>query len=256
MREALLLVFMKGGHRVQQFHCCRKLIAAPLLVAVVGLNFYPTPAVRADATSLLDTIKKAGVIRIGVALDPPFTLQKKNGQWYSFVPTIDNMLAKSLGVKVRFVPTTWTVIVAGLQANKYDMIGTSIYDTPEREKAISFSVPYAYGGTTYVGLKSTVTKLKTVKALNDTSVSIAVTTASAEDYVTRRLFPKARLKAFPNVTTAFLLQEIFSRHETLFGTASFVLPGLRLKFNNIGFLPDNNRGIDAKGICLGLRKGD
>src|SRR5438874_5312501 len=180
---------MKGVCLVKHSHSGWKPIAASLLVTVTCLNAWPASGARADSTSLLDAIKKTGVIRIGIALDPPFTLQKKNGQWYSFVPTIDNMLAGSLRVKVRFVPTTWTVIVAGLQANKYDMIGTSIYDTPEREKAISFSVPYAYGGTTYVGLKSTVTKLKTVKALNDTSVSIAVTTASAEDYVTRRLFP-------------------------------------------------------------------
>ena len=107
-----------------------------------------------------------------------------------------------------------------------------------------------------MGLKSIVSKFKSVKALNQPSVSIAVTTGSAEDQVTRRLFPKAQVKAFPNVTTAFLLQEIFSRHETLFGTASFVLPGLRLKFHNIGFVPNDNRGLDAKGICLGLRKGD
>src|ERR671936_1049058 len=144
------------------------LILAAALALTTGplLNLHTTTA-RADSMSMLDTIRKNGVIRIGVAADPPYTLQDKSGHWYSFVPSIDMMLAKALSVKAQFVPTTWTVIVAGLQANKYDMIGTSIYDTPEREKAISFSVPYAYGGTSYVGLKSTVAKLKTLKDLNN-----------------------------------------------------------------------------------------
>src|SRR2546429_245838 len=185
--------FMKGVDLVKHSHSGWKLVAASLLVAVTCLNVWPASGARADSTSLLDTIKKTGVIRIGIALDPPFTLQKKNGQWYSFVPTIDNMLARSLRVKVRFVPTTWTVIVAGLQANKYDMIGTSIYDTPEREKAIAFSIPYAYGGTSYVGLKETMRRFKSVKDLNNPKVTIALITGTAEDQVTHRLFPKAQI---------------------------------------------------------------
>jgi hypothetical protein len=47
-----------------------------------------------------------------------------------------------------------------------------------------------------------------------------------------------------------------SKHEMFFSTASFVLPSLRKQFPTLGYLPDDNKGIDAKGICLGLPKGD
>ena len=231
------------------------LVAALALTTGPLLNLHTTTA-RAGSTSMLDTIRKNGVIRIGVAADPPYTLQDKSGHWYSFVPSIDMMLAKALGVKAQFVPTTWTVIVAGLQANKYDIIGTSIYDTPEREKAIAFSVPYSYGGTSYVGLKETMRRFKSVKDLNNPKVTIALITGTAEDQVTRRLFPKAQIKAFPNTTTAFLVQEVESRHEPVFATSSFALFSLHKQYPNLGFLPDDYKGIDPKGICIGLPKGD
>ena len=227
-----------------------------LLIGTVAAGL-PAPApARAQTTSLVDTIKKNGVIRIGIAIDQPFTLKDKSGNWYSFVPDLDRLIAKGLGVKAQFVETTWTVIVAGLQADKYDIIGTSIYSTKERRKAIDFSIPYAYGGISYVGLKSAMGKLTSVSAINNPNVTVAVTTGAGEDQVTRRLFPKAKVVGFPNSTLPTLLSELFAKHVTLVGTASFRVPGLRLQFNNLAFLPNDDKGIEPLGICFGLRKGD
>lgn len=232
-----------------------KIAGVLVLLATLAAGLPSSPA-RAQNASLLDTIKKNGVIRIGVAVDQPFTLKDKSGKWLSFVPDLDRMVGQKLGVKVQFVETTWTVIVAGLQADKYDMIGTSIYNTKERQKAIDFSIPYAYGGISYVGLKSAMGKLTSVSAINDPNVSVAVTTGAGEDMVTRRLFPKAKVVAFPNSTLPTLLTELFSKHVTLVGTASFRVPGLRLQFNNLAFLPNDDKGIEPLGICFGLRKDD
>ncbi len=236
-------------------HAAGKCAAVLLLLATLTTGLQSSQ-VRAQGSSLMDTIKKNGVIRIGVAIDQPFTLKDKNGGWYSFVPDLDRLIAKKIGVKIQFVETTWTVIVAGLQADKYDIIGTSIYSTKERRKAIAFSIPYAYGGISYVGLKSAMGQFKSVQDINKPNVTVAVTTGAGEDQVTRRLFPKAKVVGFPNSTLPTLLQELFSKHVTLVGTASFRVPGLRLEFNNIGFLPNDDKGIEPLGICMGLRKGD
>src|SRR5438270_11195903 len=63
----------------------------------------------------LAKIKAAGVLRVGIAVDPPFTYQEANGDWKSFNPELVRKLGEALGVKIEFVPTSWTTIVAGLQ---------------------------------------------------------------------------------------------------------------------------------------------
>ena len=98
-------------------------------------------AVLADQ---LDDIKKAGEIRVGIAMGNPL---------YSFAdaamkPTgsdVDTatLLAHDLGVKFDLVAITNAARVPTLQANKADIVVSNLSITPEREKVVDFSKPYA-----------------------------------------------------------------------------------------------------------------
>ncbi|MFF2315278.1 substrate-binding periplasmic protein [Arthrobacter sp. NPDC058097] len=98
-------------------------------------------AQAASATSqgsFLEDIKKRGVLRVGVALSPPHTVQLPDGTYGgpNILP-LENV-AKALNVKLETVPAEWKNIVAGLQAGRYDF-AANLDRTLERSTAIQFT---------------------------------------------------------------------------------------------------------------------
>lgn len=102
-------------------------------------------ASAADAGSWMKDVQSRGELRVGVAIAPPMTVEK-NGKLGgpNLIPL--QHLADSLGVKLTPVSATWSNIVAGLQAGRYD-VAANLDATIERAKAIQFSDPvYEYQG--------------------------------------------------------------------------------------------------------------
>lgn len=108
------------------------LLAAPL--AFVGMA-------HADQ---LDNITAAKKIRIAIDLAvPPYGMKdEKLNSTGSDVETA-KLLAKSLGVELEIVPTTGANRIPFLQTDKADIVISSLSVTPEREKVVDFSIPYA-----------------------------------------------------------------------------------------------------------------
>ncbi|KAF3999114.1 cystine ABC transporter substrate-binding protein [Glaciimonas immobilis] len=111
-------------------------MAAALLISSV--------TVSAFATDLLDTIKSRGILKVAMEGNyPPFNFKDpKTGQLTGFEVDVANLIAAKLGVKTEFTTTEWSGILAGLGANKYDVILNQVGITDERKKAFDFSVPY------------------------------------------------------------------------------------------------------------------
>ena len=96
------------------------------------------------ATTTASTLTK-GTLKIGMeGTYPPFTYKDDKGVLTGFDVDIAKAVAAKLGLKAEFVLTEWSGILAGLQANKYDVIVNQVAITPERQKTINFSTPYAY----------------------------------------------------------------------------------------------------------------
>ena len=92
----------------------------------------------------LDTITAAKKIRVAIDLAvPPYGLKdEKLNATGSDVETA-RLLAKSLGLELEIVPTTGANRIPFLQTDKADIVISSMSVTPEREKVVDFSVPYA-----------------------------------------------------------------------------------------------------------------
>ena len=92
----------------------------------------------------LDDIKKAGKIRIAVAMGTPlFSYADANMQPTGSDVDTAALLAKDLGVQFDMVAITNAARVPTLQANRADIVVADLSITPEREKVIDFSHPYA-----------------------------------------------------------------------------------------------------------------
>ena len=86
-----------------------------------------------------------GTLKIGMeGTYPPFTYKDEKGQLVGFDVDIAKAVAARLGLKPEFVLTEWSGIIAGLQANKYDVIVNQVAITEERQKTLAFSAPYVY----------------------------------------------------------------------------------------------------------------
>ena len=121
----------------------RSLALTLLLTAGLAAAWAPATASAAD---LLATVKARGTLKVALeGTYPPFNYKdQKTGQLAGYDVDVARLLATRLGVKVEFVSSEWASILAGLSANKYDVIVSQVGINPKREQAFDFSTPYIY----------------------------------------------------------------------------------------------------------------
>lgn len=101
------------------------------------------PQTEAATQTLLDEIKKNGVIRIGTeGTYAPFTFHDEAGKLTGFDVELAEEVAKRLGVKAEFIETKWDGMFAGLDAKRFDVVANQVTIRPDRIEKYDFSTPY------------------------------------------------------------------------------------------------------------------
>ena len=99
----------------------------------------------ASSTNKLEAIKSAGKIRVGLeGTYRPFSFHDSNGTLVGFEKEIVDLIAKDLGVTAEFIETPWDSLIAGVDADRYDIVINNVSATDERKQKYDFSVPYLY----------------------------------------------------------------------------------------------------------------
>lgn len=143
------------------------------MVATVG------PALAQDK-SLIKEIQQRGELRVGYAVaDPHQFKDAASGQWKGIAVEIMEEWAKELGVKHVAVDTSWETMIAGLQANKYD-VAAALNRRPGRALAVTFSTPYMNDTGTFAVNRAKV-KARTFEELDQKGTKVAVVLGTAED---------------------------------------------------------------------------
>lgn len=115
-----------------------------LLAACSGGNGSSAGSAQ-SSSNLLESIKSAGKIRIGVeGTYRPYTYHDASGKLAGFEYDIAETLAKDLGVTAEYIETPWDSLIAGVDAGRYDIVLNNVAPTEERKKKYDFSVPYAH----------------------------------------------------------------------------------------------------------------
>ncbi|KQV41365.1 transporter substrate-binding domain-containing protein [Rhizobium sp. Root1204] len=113
--------------------------ATPALALMVSLS--GTTALAQTAEGYWQGVQKAGVLKCGAAVAPPYVMRDPaTGEYSGFFADLCKEFADALKVKPEFVDTTWDNIVAGLQAGKWN-VSLALNRTPARAMAVQFSVP-------------------------------------------------------------------------------------------------------------------
>ncbi len=151
--------------------------------------------VPAPGTSpTIDRVKKAGVLRAGINVALPWLGQNPQTREF-FGPSMElgQRIAEALGVKLELTTSASDVIVAGLQANQFDLAIAPLFATEKRREVVDF-VNYTTAGQCYAVLKDN-DKINTLDDLNAPTVSIGTWTGSGSEQAIKAKYPKMKVNS-------------------------------------------------------------
>ena len=100
-------------------------------------------ATPAFAQSAVEAVQQAGKLRIGTeGTYAPFTFRDASGALVGFDVEIGRAVAEKLGVDAEFVEGPWDGLIAGIDANRYDVVINQVGINAERQAKYDFSEPY------------------------------------------------------------------------------------------------------------------
>lgn len=128
------------------------------------------PAQAAAAgDSLINRINNKGVITVGTeGTYAPFTYHDQSGKLTGYDVEVTRAVAEKLGVTVEFKETQWDAMLAGLKANRFDMVANQVaLTTPERQATFDKATPYSWSGPMMLGRQdeTRVSTLESIKGL-------------------------------------------------------------------------------------------
>jgi len=151
-----------------------RLMSALLLIPGIFLTQAP-----AKAAEEINTILPDHVIRVGAVNAPPW-YQKDllTNQWTGLVPDVVQAIFKNTDIKIEYVDTQWGTAVAGLQSNRFDILG-GFNKTPERAKAADFTRPMGAHQMGVLTLEKDTKKYQNWATINNPQTKLAAIDGSA-----------------------------------------------------------------------------
>jgi polar amino acid transport system substrate-binding protein len=153
------------------------LVAGLTLAAGMPLN-HSQAATKTDPT--LTKIKQAGVVRIGLSPDyAPYEFHSTasgKDKIVGFDVTMDKLIAKRLGVKLKLVQMSNDALLSALESGKVDLVVSGITPTPERDKMVDFTVPYFNDPNVVLVKKADKNKFNSLNDFKNAKIGAQITT--------------------------------------------------------------------------------
>ncbi len=145
---------------------------------------------RAD---LLGDVRGRGALRVAIAGSvPPYNAYRPDGAAEGSDVDVARALARDLGVRLEIVRITNSERVAVLLARRADVVISALSITPERERLIAFSVPYASIGVFIAAPRPL--QLSSLLDLKGRRVGVLAGSSNFEHLL--RHVPEARLRPY------------------------------------------------------------
>ncbi|MBN8531782.1 MAG: transporter substrate-binding domain-containing protein [Alphaproteobacteria bacterium] len=159
----------------------------------------------AACSGRLDSIHASGELRIGTTGDyPPFTYYDADTKSYSGSDIeVARALARKMGVRPIFVPTTWKTLSGDMEAGRFDIAVGGISVTEARERVGMFSLPYLKDGKVAVVRCKDKRRYDTPEAIDRPGVRAVVNPGGTNEAFARERLSRASLRVFPDNTRIF-----------------------------------------------------
>lgn len=151
------------------------------------------PVYRPPSIDTLATVRKRGVLRVGVVSDAPMVMRDARGELVGYSIDLARRLAEDMGVAVEFVPSTWQSVIPDLLARHSDLVLSGLWVTAPRALVVNFSSPTAAQGVYLVADRGKAGGFKAAADFNRPEVVLAVYAGTPQERLAQQLFPQARL---------------------------------------------------------------
>ena len=111
---------------------------------VLSLTLLGLAALHGASAELLDDVKASGKLTIATTgVYAPYTYHDESGKLTGFDVEVGRAIAAKLGLEPVFIENSWDGLIAGIDAQRYDIAMEQINDTPIRRAKYDFSAPYS-----------------------------------------------------------------------------------------------------------------
>ena len=220
-----------------------------LLVGVTALV-----AVNTAQAGAIDDAVKRGTLKVG--MDPtymPFEMTNKRGEIIGFEVDILKAMTKAMGVKLELVSTGYDGIIPALMTDKFDMIGSGMTLTQERNLRLNFSDPFIVVGQTLLIRKELEGTIKSYKDLNTADYRITSKLGTTGEMVAKKLISKAKYHGYDNEQEA-VLDVVNGKADAFIYDAPYnVVAVNKVGAGKLVFL---DKPFTYEPLAFGLKKGD
>jgi polar amino acid transport system substrate-binding protein len=224
-----------------------------LLICIASFSYAASIQTDITRSSTIETIKKRGVLKVGMDVFQPWAMKDKTGKLIGFEIDVATRLAEEIGVKVEFIPTAWSGIIPALLTGKFDVIIGGMGITTQRALQVNFTNPYEYSGMSIVASKKLAAGFDSLEDFNKAGVEIAVKTGTTAAAAAKKHFPLATLRMFDSEPQSY--QELRNaKVHAVVGSAP--RPAYEaVEYSDSLFLPVKGT-FTKEPIGFALRKGD
>ncbi|AZF24585.1 MULTISPECIES: transporter substrate-binding domain-containing protein [unclassified Pseudomonas] len=226
-----------------------KKYGSALLMGVVALIH--TGLLNAGA---IDDAVRRGVLKVGTTPTyVPFEMTDRQGRIVGFEIDLLHAMSRALGVELELVTVPYTELLSGLMAKKFDLIGSGMTVTQERNLKLNFSDSFIVVGQTVLLHPRLAGTVSSIEDLDEASYRIAVTEGTTGEAAAQRFLGAARLMSF--VTPEEGVREVVEgRADAFIYDAPYNLIAMARPENSA--LLTLEQPFTFEPLAFGLKKGD
>ena len=190
-----------------------------------------------SAKSHLQRVLEAGMLRVGTTGDfrPMSVRDPASGGYVGYDIEAANDLARSMGVKVEFVPADWKTLVTGVAADKYDIVMSGVSLNMDRARTAAFTAPYVEFGTVPIVQKAKLAAFRGWSDLDRPDVTVATTLGTVFDAQARDYFKAAKVRAVEAPAIGF--QEVLANRADATITSNVEAAALVRTYPQLAIVP-------------------
>ena len=186
----------------------------------------------------LDEIALRGELRVACQTQgPPFSFIDKNGERTGSSIELVRLVAKEMGVKVKFLSYDWDGLIPALLSKKADILAADMTPTLKRAMKIAFTQPFMYTGSVVFTKQDS--PHKTLEDFKKAGLTAAVLLGSTGETDAKKSFPDAKLKSYKG-GGPLLIDAVLKGHADFGVNDASAVNGQVANFppNSVRILPD------------------
>ena len=175
-----------------------------VMFVILGLTFLFTS--NALAGPVIDRILQRKELVVGISGNqPPLSATSSEGEIIGLDAELAQLIADTMGVKIKFEVMPFSELLSSLQAGKVDMVLSGVTITPERNLKVAFAGPYFISGKSIVTTREKALSIESVADIDSPSTTlVALKGSTSQDFV-QKVVSKAKLVTTKNYDEALNL---------------------------------------------------